>query len=201
MHEYDTAVPGWEISDLIREQVNDELWGKVKAFLRREISKMPKEIKLPADRFSLESNVLYLTSIKRGDTLYYRAVLHNSFINDSIRISHNCPLRGHRGVKATIKRAIDNFFWLGMQKTIKKFITTCHLCNCFKTHKLKVPPAKLWPSVKSKFARVHMDLVGPLFPADEGSRYICVMVDALTRFTFVYPLMNESAYEVAKALI
>ena len=87
-----------------------------------------------------------------------------------------------------------------MVKDIKRHVGTCHLCNCYKNHRLCTPKARVYPESKSKWAVVHLDITGPLDQTDKGHRYILVLCDRLTRYTCAFALRNKSAEEVARAL-
>ena len=86
-----------------------------------------------------------------------------------------------------------------MDKDITEYVRKCDLCMRFKTHRHKVPPARQWPVAQEKMFKVHMDLVGPLPQSADGKRYISVITDQLTRYTFTEPLADKSAISVALA--
>ena len=105
MFEGDSAVPGWEIEELIEAQKAHPLWREVRAFVRKEKDEIPAKLRLHKDQFTIESDVLYLTDKKRDNIVVYRAVLPDCFIKDALQIVHDCPLAGHRGIKSTLYKA------------------------------------------------------------------------------------------------
>ncbi|GJS92805.1 integrase, catalytic region, zinc finger, CCHC-type containing protein [Tanacetum coccineum] len=69
-----------------------------------------------------------------------------------------------------------------------------HLCSaCEQGKSKKAPlPSKLVPSTESKLELLHMDLCGPMRVASmNGKKYILVIVDAYSRYTWVYFLCTK----------
>ncbi|GJY57677.1 retrovirus-related pol polyprotein from transposon TNT 1-94 [Tanacetum coccineum] len=69
-----------------------------------------------------------------------------------------------------------------------------HLCSAYEQGKSKKAslPSKLVPSTKSKLELLHMDLCGPMRVASiNGKKYILVIVDDYSRFTWVYFLRTK----------
>ena len=190
----------WDLPTLIREQESDPVIGQVRAFLRHEIAKFPSGLGRDPQEFCLESDVLYVIDVKRGGYYYYRCVLPPSFVPQALILCHSCPLSGHLGIENTWRKASEYFYWRNMRGDIKRFVKSCHLCNLTKAHRIKVPPARIWPITSSKWERVHIDLIGPLPTSITGDRFIFVLCDAFTRFVFVKAMPDKSALSVAKSL-
>ena len=100
-------------------------------------------------------------------------MLPKEFVKRALHGVHSSPLAGHLGINRTLKRARDNFFWIGMKKDVKDYVGACHKCMCYKSHRLSEPEARMWPVPPKKFFRVHMDMVGP-FPVGRGDINMCV---------------------------
>ncbi|GJZ20592.1 retrovirus-related pol polyprotein from transposon TNT 1-94 [Tanacetum coccineum] len=67
----------------------------------------------------------------------------------------------------------------------------CSACEQGKSKKASLPP-KLVPSTKSKLELLHMDLCGPMRVASiNGKKYILVIVDDYSRYTWVYFLRTK----------
>ncbi|GJU95091.1 retrovirus-related pol polyprotein from transposon TNT 1-94 [Tanacetum coccineum] len=69
-----------------------------------------------------------------------------------------------------------------------------HLCSAYeqgKSKKVSLPP-KLVPSTESKLEQLHIDLCGPMRVASmNGKKYILVIVDDYSRYTWVYFLRTK----------
>ncbi|GKA53055.1 retrovirus-related pol polyprotein from transposon TNT 1-94 [Tanacetum coccineum] len=67
----------------------------------------------------------------------------------------------------------------------------CLACEQGKSKKASLPP-KLVPSTESKLELLHMDLCGPMRVASiNGKKYILVIVDDYSRYTWVYFLRTK----------
>ena len=186
----------WRVDLLEASQDWDPLWSKVKAHLRDATQPFPTECSLPRECFSLSNNILQYKIKSSGDI---RTVLTAEFVPLALNVVHDSPLSGHLGIPSTLERTRWNFYWPRMDKDINEYVRKCDLCMQFKTHRHKVPPARQWPVAQEKLFRVHMDLVGPLPQSADGKRYIAVITDQLTRYTFTEPLTDKSAISVARA--
>ncbi|GKA88306.1 retrovirus-related pol polyprotein from transposon TNT 1-94 [Tanacetum coccineum] len=82
---------------------------------------------------------------------------------------------------------------------------TCHLCSACERGKSKKAfhPPKLIPSDYSKLELLHMDLCGPIRVASvNGKKYILMIVDDFSRFTWVYFLRSkDETLEIIKKFI
>ncbi|GJZ24578.1 retrovirus-related pol polyprotein from transposon TNT 1-94, partial [Tanacetum coccineum] len=78
----------------------------------------------------------------------------------------------------------------------------CSACERVKSKKVSHPP-KLVPSDHSKLELLHMDLCGPIRVASiNGNKYIRVIVDDYSRYTWVYFLhSNDETPEIIKKFI
>jgi transposase InsO family protein len=77
--------------------------------------------------------------------------------------------------------------------------SSCHQCQLFNQH---VPAFAPLSSLLAQrpFAHVAIDLIGPLPLSANGNCYTLVLVDVCTRFVFLEPLPNKSAFCVASVL-
>ena len=191
---------GWNESELQLEQEREKWILEIKEFVEGKSSRFPPMINVPRNSFVIESDILYQRREKRKGEFKYRVVLPISLRERALHLVHTCPFSGHLGVERTLLKARDNFFWIGMKDSVKEYVNSCHECACAKPYKIVCPEGRQWPVVPKKFYRVHMDLVGPLPVGHRGHRYICVIVDAFTRYTFIYAMLDKSAVSVAGAV-
>ena len=192
----------WDVVHLIQSQDRDPIWSKVKKYVENNSLPFPDGVRIPKEQFVVENGVLYvLTRDKGTDHSHMRTVLTPEFARLALELVHCCTLTGHMGLAKTLKRAKANFYWPGMDRDVKQFIEKCDMCIRFKGHHVLVPPARQWPIAQEKFYRVHMDLVGPLPTSVCGNRFICVITDALTRYTFTDVLPDKRALTVARSFV
>jgi hypothetical protein len=104
---------------------------------------------------------------------------------------HASPTGGHSGVQATLARLSATFYWPGMYKDVKQFVTTCAVCqhNKYSTQSpygLLQPlplPQQVWEDIS-------MDFITQLPPTHNRS-CIWVIVDRLTKFAHFIALPNS----------
>ncbi|XP_076044813.1 uncharacterized protein LOC143027412 [Oratosquilla oratoria] len=120
-----------------------------------------------------------------------------------LSIVHERPLAGHFSHRKTELKVAEQFYWPGMGTDIRTFCRSCDKCQRFSA-KGRVPPVPLQPMpiVTEPFARVAIDLVGPLSPASsDGHRYILTLIDFATEFPEAVPLKDIDSISVTEALL
>lgn len=93
------------------------------------------------------------------------------------------------------------YYWPGMDNDIKSFLDGCAICyrNTSPNHKLN-NPLKLFPA-KRVFETLHIDLIGPFQPTEDGYRYVLTMCDRLSRYLEMAPLKTMRAIDVVRAMV
>ena len=96
---------------------------------------------------------------------------------------------GHPGMKKTILRVQERYFWPGLTKEVKTFCKNCHLCAINKDN---VAPnnAPLLPISTfnlAPFEKVAIDILGP-FPESESKEYVVVLQDYFTKWPEIITL-------------
>ncbi|GKC05077.1 retrovirus-related pol polyprotein from transposon TNT 1-94 [Tanacetum coccineum] len=91
----------------------------------------------------------------------------------------------------TIKQLTSHDLVDGLSKFKYRKNHSCSACEQGKSRKASLSP-KLVPSTESKLELLHMDLCGPMRVASiNGKKYILVIVDDYSRFTWVYFLRTK----------
>ena len=101
----------------------------------------------------------------------------------------------HAGQQQTIKMARDRYIWPDLGQDIKEFVKSCPVCQRVKNNKHKHIKPESFPTEKTHFKRVHIDLVG-LLPKAEGFKYILAAMDRASRYPIAVPLKSTEATEV-----
>ncbi len=98
-------------------------------------------------------------------------------------MAHDHPSSGHLGIRRTLRRVTDNFYWYNVKEDVRKWCATCLQCAKFKIrrqhHKEGMKSIKLEGKPRYQFAA---DIVGPLNITEDGYRYILVVTDLFTNF-------------------
>jgi hypothetical protein len=111
---------------------------------------------------------------------------------------HSSPLAGHFGLKKTIEKALERYYWPNMGKDIKEYVEACNGCQRFgKPGKVQLTDSI---PVVQPFYQIGIDYVGPLDATPSGNRYILVAVDYFTKWPEAKAVKEATAKETAKFL-
>ena len=136
-----------------------------------------------------------------GDRLK-QIVVPLKFRDKLLQIAHDVPLGGHLGNRKTRQRILQSFFWPGIFIDVAHYCRTCAVCQkTVKKGKVFKAPLISIPPVDEPFARIAMDIVGPLVRSEKGNRFILVVCDYGTKYPEAIPLKTIDAETVANALI
>lgn len=114
---------------------------------------------------------------------------------------HLSPLGGHQGVNRTLKRIKLAYYWKGMAKDIKNFISKCQICQLNKVSRVNRIPMKITTTSTRAFERVFLDIVGPWTESYHNNKYILTFQDDLTKYSEAIPIPNQEARTIAEALV
>ena len=138
---------------------------------------------------------------KFGDRLK-QIVVPLKFRDKLLQIAHDVPLGGHLGNRKTRQRILQSFFWPGIFIDVAHYCRTCAVCQkTVKKGKVFKAPLISVPPMDEPFARIAMDIVGPLVRSEKGNRFILVVCDYGTKYPVAIPLKTIDAETVANALI
>lgn len=100
---------------------------------------------------------------------------------------HETPIGGHAGVERTFMQLSASFYWEGMRKDVKDYVSNCVTCQTVKystaapsglLQPLEVPE-RVWEDLALDF------IVG--MPNSKGHTTILVVIDRLTKYTHLGP--------------
>lgn len=111
---------------------------------------------------------------------------------------HSSPLGGHFGLKKTIGKAIERYYWPNMGKEIKEYIESCDSCQRFGKPR-KIQLTESIPVIRP-FYQIGIDFVGPLERTENGNRYIIVAMDYFTKWPEARAVKTATAKEAAQFL-
>ena len=136
-----------------------------------------------------------------GGYVTYKLVLPDSMREEVLSQIHSGAVGGHLGVKKTIMKVQQRFYWCGYHKFISEWCRKCDLCHSRKkpnkTH--RAPMQKY--NVGLPLERVAMDILGPLPQTNSGNKYVLVVSDYFTKWTEAYAIPNQEAMTVAKVFV
>ena len=115
-----------------------------------------------------------------------------------IQLAHDMPTSGHYSTDKTLLR-LNTWYWPHLEQDVRLYCQSCHVCLQTKQtiHK-KHPLQRLSPKAIDFNHRVHIDLLGPL-PNNQGYKYICVIIDAYSKYMVLAPVQTKEMHEVSQA--
>ena len=151
------------------------------------------------DSFFLDNNVLYH---KWEDVVpKHQLVIPKQMVNEVINSLHNSPTGGHLGMKKTLSKIRDRYFWHKMSDDVKHWCRTCDKCEARKAPN-KTPKAALQKYVVgAPMERLAIDVMGPLPLSNKRNSYILVVGDYFTKWTDAIPMRNQTATTIAQKLV
>ena len=118
-----------------------------------------------------------------------------------LRMAHNTPIAGHFGRERTLQAIRERMDWPGIAKNVKELSASCPTCQKPKPAITTKAPFHTLPIQKEPFARMAMDVFGPLPPTKAGNKYILVVMDYHTKWPEAFALRNVTSETVENCLI
>ncbi|KAK6046750.1 integrase core domain protein [Cooperia oncophora] len=119
-----------------------------------------------------------------------------------INAHHSSALSGgHMGWRKTLAKILRKYYWPSVYADVHQWCQACMTCQM----RSKPNPAykeRLIPvHSEAVFAKVGLDLCGPLKITERGNRYILNMICWFTRYVISVPLQDARANTIAHALL
>ena len=152
-----------------------------------------KKLKGQAIHFLVKNQRLFKKNRKNPETPL--RVVQKDEVSSLLKRLHEDPLSGHFGINNTYHRAQERYYWPQMFHDVRQFVTRCDTCQKRK----KVPHLEeMHPlPVGKPFDRIGIDLAGPLPLTKNGSRYLAVATDYLTKWVETRAIPDKTAASVA----
>ena len=201
-----------EILDIGTAQDNDALVSKVKKWVQSKSKPETKVISCESnfvkslvsqwERLDIQGGIL----VRRWDVLGTQLVQWQSIVPLSQRrivlnYSHDIKASGHLGIRKTVARIQQSYYWPGLQNDVRTYVNGCEVCAKSKDPtKTKRAPMGV---VQSGYPmeRLAIDILGDFPVTERGNKYILVIGDYFTKWTECHPLPNIEARTVATVLI
>ena len=146
-----------------------------------------------------------------NDLLYYTThankrkclVVPQSHRLDILKMYHDRPLSGHRGVMPTYKKISLLYYWPELHHDVKMYVNSCLKCAERKPFNTKpqgfTKPHEL---LSEPFLKYYLDILGPLSTSTPNRyNYVVVAVDSATRYVIARPLRKADAKSLAHFIV
>ena len=127
----------------------------------------------------------------------FRPLVPEAFRKQVFQILHSFS---HPGIKHSRELISQRFVWPGMNHDIKRCCKACIPGQQSKVGVHTKSSFQRFEPVSSKFAHVHVDIVGPL-PPSKGSRFMLTIVDRFSRWPEAISLQDITAQYVVDAFV
>ena len=133
------------------------------------------------------------------DIVWWQAILPLSQRRTVLRYAHDIKPSGHLGVRKSLNKLRQRYYWPGMRNDVSIYVAGCDKCR-----RRKGPiPSKHAPMqvLRSGFPmeRIAVDIAGPV--SNKGNKYILVVQDYFTKWVECFPMANMEAGTVAKIVV
>ncbi len=193
------VINNFSFPELAADQRQHDVWSKVVYALDSGYETTLPSLPIPFKQFLSEEKVLcrYWPNKKEPVAQY---VIPECYVPAVLHLVHDSLIAGHRGRKRTLAAARESYFWPTMLTDVEAHVSKCNECA---QHKGTVPhPAPIleYPPPNRPWEVVSIDLLQ--FPASyQGSKYLLVCVDHLSRYVVLALLKDKTAKSVAHLLI
>ena len=139
--------------------------------------------------------------LKDGKVGFRQTVVPKALRVDLMQEAHGGVAGGHLGVRKTLSRLRQRYYWVGLRKDVEEWCRACNICCARKgPPRRHRAPLQLY-QVGAPMERVAVDIVGPLPTTAAGNRFLCVAMDYFTKWPEAYALPNHEATTVAEVLV
>jgi len=126
-------------------------------------------------------------------------VVPESMVSSIIRIYHDDT--GHVGVEKTVQGITDHYWFPNLKYKVKQYIKNCVKCLSYSIASGKPEgEMQIYEKGSVPFNTIHVDHFGPMEVTKGKFKYILVIVDAFTKFVWLFPTKSTGTDEVVKSL-
>ncbi|VDI06860.1 Hypothetical predicted protein [Mytilus galloprovincialis] len=169
-----------------------------------DVSHMSPEVKFYWSRLNsliLVNGILYRKwESYNGKHYDLHIVLPANFKRFVLNQVHNTVTGGHLGVRKTLSKIKQRYFWYKMRQDVKFWCTKCDICASKKAPCKKPKAPMKQYLVGAPWERMAIDILGPLPISVNNNRYLMVVQDYFSKWTEAIPIPDTEAVTVAKEI-
>lgn len=77
----------------------------------------------------IKNNLLYRRCIFSSGREVLQLMVPKELRNKVLKLGHDSVTAGHQGIKDTLQKITEEFFWLGVQSDVKRYVKACDVCQ------------------------------------------------------------------------
>src|SRR4051812_42873164 len=182
--------------------MESQLYYRIKNYLLH--NKLPEvfntqqqnQLKSQTKFFEVKNNTLYKKDRRRKTRNQLLKVIQPYEIEPILYLHHNHPTGAHLGVDKEFEKIRNQYYWPQMFENIKDYIRSCDRCQ--RRGKYRTPGPLHPIPVGEPFAKIGIDIVGPLPLTEKKNRYIIVATDYLTKWPEAEAVSEATGKRVAE---
>lgn len=117
-------------------------------------------------------------------------VLPSSQRRKAFTAAHMTLISGHLSYKKTIQKLTPFFTWPGMYSDVRHWCAACTICQENNPGNQQKAPLEPLPVVRTPWAWIAFDIVGPLHRTKRGNKYLLTCIDLATRYLEAIPVKS-----------
>jgi hypothetical protein len=115
---------------------------------------------------------------------------------------HDSPIGGHACINRTYRKLKQFINWEGVKSDVEQYIRKCEKCQENKMTQCHTRmPLMITDTPTTVFEKCSIDIIGPFCPTVSKHRYTLTIQDDLSKFLIAVSLVDQTAEQVAKALL
>ena len=154
-------------------------------------------------RLKMREGVIYRKwESSDGAKVHTQVLVPRSKRKEFLQQAHGERWTAHLGVKRTVARLHEKYFWYDMRADVRSWLAQCGVCVRAKGPggRTRKNPMTIVRS-GTPFERIAIDMYGPLPETARGNSKILVITCYFTKWVEAYALPDETAETVAEALV
>ena len=154
-------------------------------------------------RLKMKEGVIYRKwESSDGAKVHTQVLVPRSKRKEFLQQAHGERWTAHLGVKRTVARLHEKYFWYDMRADVRSWLAQCGVCVRAKGPggRTRKNPMTIVRS-GTPFERIAIDMYGPLPETARGNSKILVITCYFTKWVEAYALPDETAETVAEALV
>jgi hypothetical protein len=169
--------------------------------------KESRKLLLEAADYILVDGILFHSNLSKSNRRktkihqHYQLVVPKLMIKLVLQMCHDSPMGGHSGIKNTIDRVREFYFFQRLPTIVAEYVRSCHECQIRNTSSFHTKAGIVsFPTPSEPFQVWEMDLCGPFPLSSAGHSYIFTAIDMFSKFVYAEPIANCDSLTVCNVI-